>query len=200
VLFAVASAVSLLAAGDRPAVDASGPEVIAHYDDPVGILAGIVAAPVAATALLGFAGVLRQRQRAAGAEWLAMAAFGGAVVYAAGLGLLATTRLALLDAAEVGQPEVARALNLLDDNSLTPVLVGMAATLVATGWHALTTRSLPTWLARVTLALGVLAIAGPAGAIAFLLFPIWVLITAAVLLLRQHTDATATTTPTEVSR
>jgi hypothetical protein len=196
VVFAVAVAAAFLSAGDRPSVDASGREIIAHYDDADSILA---AAPVAALALLLLAGMLRHRQRAAGAEWLATAAFGGAVVYAAGLGLLATTRLALLDAADLGQPQVAQALNVLDNHTLMPVQVGLAITLLATGGHALTARSLPTWLGRSTLALGALAIAGPASVITSLLFPVWLLVTAAVLF-RPRPDTTTTTTPQEVSQ
>jgi hypothetical protein len=187
VLFTVAFAVGFLSAGDSPAVDASGREVIAHYDDAGSILAGVVAAPIAAVGLLVFAGVLRNRLRAEGREWLATVAFGGAAVYAAGLGLFATTQLALLDAADLGQPEVAQALNIFHNDNFMPVVVGLAVTLVATGWHAVTSRSLPSWLGRITLALGVLAVAGPAGFVAFLLFPIWVLVTA-VTLLRQHPD------------
>lgn len=198
VVFAAAFAAGFLTAGDRPSVDASGREIIAHYDNAGSILAVVMAAPVAALALLLLAGMLRHRQRAAGAEWLATAAFGGAVVYAAGLGLLATTRLALLDAADLGQPQVAQALNVLDNHILMPVLLGLAITLLANGGHALTARSLPTWLGRITLALGVLAIAGPAGVIAVLLFPVWVLVTAAVLF-RPRPDTTTTTTPLEVS-
>jgi hypothetical protein len=199
VVFAVAVAAAFLSAGDRPSVDASGRDIIARYDDAHSILAVVVAAPVAAGALLVFAGLLRHRQRAAGAEWLATAAFGGAVVYATGLGLLATTRLALLDAADLRQPQVAQALNVLDNHSLMPVLLGLAITLLATGGHALTARSLPTWLGRSTLALGVLAIVGPVGVLALLLFPVWVLVTATVLF-RPRPDTTTTTTPVEVSQ
>ena len=198
VLFTVAFAVGFLSAGNTPDVDASGPEVIAHYDDAGSILAAVVAAPFAAVGLLVFAGVLRHRLRAKGPEWLATVAYGGAVVYAAGLGVFATTRLALLDAADLGQPEVAQALNIVDSDNFMPAALGLAVTLLATGWHAVTSRSLPRWHGRVTLALGVLAVAGPAAFIAFLLFPVWVLVTAAVLL-RQHPDTTTTTTPTEVS-
>ena len=68
VLFTVAFAVGFLSAGDSPAVDASGREVIAHYDDAGSILAGVVAAPIAAVGLLVFAGVLRNRLRAEGRD------------------------------------------------------------------------------------------------------------------------------------
>jgi hypothetical protein len=195
VLFAVAFAVGFLASGDTPAVDAPGEEVIAHYDDAGGILVSVLAAPIAAVGLLVFAGVLRDRLRARGPEWLATVTFGGAAVYAAGLGLFATTQLALLDAADLGQPEVAQALNIVDNDNFMPVVLGLAVTLLATGWHAVTSHSLPTWLGRTTLALGVLAVAGPAGIIAFLLFPLWVLVTA-VTLLRQRPE---TITPQETS-
>lgn len=182
VLFAVAFAVGTLTAGEVPGTDASGQEVIEHYDDAGPVLVGVFAAPIAGVALLVFAGVLRDRLRGTGSEWLATVAFGGAVVYTTGLGLFALTQIALLDASDLGQPEVAQTLNILDNDNFMPVVIGMAGVLLATGWHSLASRSLPAWLGWAALVLGVMALAGPAGIAAFVLFPIWVLATAVVLL------------------
>jgi hypothetical protein len=45
----------------------------------------------------------------------------------------------------------------------------------------LSTRSLPVWLGWIALLLGILAVAGPLGFAAFLLFPLWVLAVSIVL-------------------
>jgi hypothetical protein len=181
VLFAVIFAIGFLTSGDVPDVDASGDEVISHYDDSGKVFVGIAALGLAAVALLFFAGVLRDRLRETGPEWLATVAFGGAVVYAVGLGLFGMSQFALIDAADLGQPEVAQALNISDNDNFLPAVIGLAAVLLATGWHILASRSLPVWLGWVSLVLGILAMAGPAGFVAFLLFPIWVLVIAIIL-------------------
>lgn len=193
VLFAVIFAIGILTTGDTPDTDASGSEVISHYDDSGKIFVGIAAAGIAAVLLLFFAGVLRSRLREAGPEWLASVAFGGAVVYAAGLGIFGLTQFALLDASDLGQPEVAQALNIIDNDNFLPVVIGLAAVLLATAWHILASRSLPTWLGWVSLVLGVLALAGPAGFIAFLLFPVWVLVVAVVLFRQAATPGAVDT-------
>jgi hypothetical protein len=49
--------------------------------------------------------------------------------------------------------------------------------------------ALPAWLGWVTVALGVLAAAGPLGGIAFLIAPVWAVLTGVVLLLRRPSPA-----------
>jgi hypothetical protein len=181
VLFAVIFAIGILTSGDTPDTDATGNEVISHYNDSGKFFVGIVALGLGAVLLLFFAGVLRDRLRETGPEWLATVAFGGAVVYAVALGIFGMSQLALLDASDLGQPEVAQALNISDNDNFLPAVIGLAVVLLATAWHILASRSLPVWLGWVSLVLGVLAMAGPAGFVAFLLFPVWVLVVAIVL-------------------
>ena len=187
VVFAVVFAIALLTSGDTPDTDATGAEVISHYDDAGEIFAGVLALVVCAVLFMFFAGVLRSRLRTAGPEWLASVAFGGAVAYAVGLGIFAMSQIALIDASDLGQPEVAQALNIIDNDNFFPTVIGLAVILLATGWHVLASRSLPIWLGWVSLILGILALAGPAGFIAFLLFPVWVLVVAVMLFLRAGT-------------
>jgi hypothetical protein len=194
VLFTVIFAVGFLTSGETPDTKATGQEVISHYDDSGTILVSLLSLVICAVLFMFFAGVLRSRLHATGPDWLASVAFGGAVVYTVSLGLFATSQIALLDAADLGQPEVAQALNIIDNDNFFPSVIGLAVVLLATGWHALTSRSLPTWLGWASVVLGVLAIAGPAGFIAFLLFPVWVLIVA-IMFYRQNPAPLATTTP-----
>ena len=192
VVFTVIFAVGLLTSGDTPDTKASGPEVISHYDDSGSILVSLFGLVICAVVFMFFAGVLRTRLQATGPDWLASVAFGGAVVYTVGLGLFAMSQIALLDAADLGQPEVAQALNIVDNDNFFPCVIGLAVVLLATGWHALASRSLPKWLGWASVVLGVLALAGPAGFVAFLLFPVWVVIVA-ITFYRQNMALVATT-------
>ena len=63
-----------------------------------------------------------------------------------------------------------------------PVVAGIGMTALATGIAALRGGGLPRWLAWVSVVLGIMALAGPVGGIAFLVTPIWALIVAVVLL------------------
>lgn len=193
VLFTVIFAVGLLTSGDTPDTKATGQEVVSHYDDSGTILVSLFALVICAVVFMFFAGVLRTRLQATGPDWLASVAFGGAVVYTVGLGLFAMSQIALLDAADLGQPEVAQALNIVDNDNFFPCVIGLAVVLLATGWHALASRSLPKWLGWASVVLGVLALAGPAGFVAFLLFPVWVVIVA-ITFYRQNPAPVATTT------
>jgi hypothetical protein len=184
VAFAVVFAIGLLTSGDPPDTDASGAEVISHYEDTGEIFVGILALLICAVLFMFFAGALRSRLRTAGPEWLASVAFGGAVVFTVGHGIFAMSQIALLDASDLEQPEVAQALNIIDNDNFFPAVIGLAVILLATGWHVLASRALPIWLGWVSLALGVLALAGPAGFIAFLLFPVWVAVAGVTLFLR----------------
>lgn len=181
VVFAVAFVIGFLVGSDVPGTDASGGEVIDHYEDTGRTLAGIVAAHVAAVSLVFFAGALRTRQRATGQESLAATAFGGFVILAVGLGVFGMTRFALLSAADLGQPEVAQALNIVDNGNFLPAIIGVTLALLATGLHALASGSLPRWLGWASVVLGIVALAGPAGFIALVLFPVWALTLAVVM-------------------
>jgi hypothetical protein len=195
VVFGVVFVVALLTLGDTPDTDASGAEVISHYDDSGEVLLGVLALLLCGVLFLFFAGVLRARLRANGPEWLASVAFGGAVTYAVGLGVFAMSQFALLDASDLEQPEVAQALNILDNDNFAPTVIGLAVVLLATAWHVLASRSLPVWVGWVSLVLGVLAVAGPLGFFAFLGFPLWVAAVAVVLFIGARADAIGAPAP-----
>jgi hypothetical protein len=180
-LFALAFAVGLLVSGDTPDTKASGATVISHYSDNGKILPGTLALVIAAVLFVFFAGSLRTRLRDVGSEGLAAVAFGGAVIYATALGIFAMSQIALLDAADLGNANVAQALNVIDNDNFFPAVIGLAVVLLASAWHVLATRSLPRWIGWSALVLGLLAVAGPAGFIAFLAFPVWVLAVAVTL-------------------
>lgn len=182
-LFTVVFAIGFLTSGDTPDTDAPGEEVISHYSDSGKIYFAIFALLLGAVLFMFFAGVLRGALAASSGapEWLATVVFGGAVIYAVALAIFAMSQVMLLDASDLGQPQVAQALNIFDNDNFFPAVLGLATILLATGWHALRSAVLPRWLAWAAIVLGVLAVAGPAGIAAFLLFPIWVLGVSVVL-------------------
>lgn len=163
--------------GDTPDSDAPGQEVISYFEDSGETFASIFASLVLALLFLFFAGVLRDRlERAGGApRWLASVVFAGAVVHAIGFAIFAMGSFMMIEAANVGDPEVARTLNVFNENNFFPALIGLTTVLLASAWHILQSRVLPSWLGWAALGIGVLSLAGPLGFIAFLLFPLWVL-------------------------
>ena len=173
--FAVLFAVGFLTSGETPDTKATGEEVIAHYKDSGKVFLAIFTIVIGAVLFAFFAGALRDALRAAGREWLATVAFAGGIVYSVGLALFAMSQVALSDAADLGQPQVAQALNILDNDNFFPAVVGFSILLLATGLHVLGSGVLPRWLGVLSLVMGVVAVAGPAGFVVFLAFPLWVL-------------------------
>jgi hypothetical protein len=98
--------------------------------------------------------------------------------------------VALVDAANHNLPGPAQTLNVLSSDLWPPVVVGLALLGLGTGVAALRSATLPKWLGWVSVAFGVLALAGPAGGIAFLVAPAWALVIAIVLLRSPRTAAT----------
>jgi hypothetical protein len=188
VLFFAVFLVGFLISGDTPDSDSTGEAVIDHYDDSGKILAGALLLMAAGVLLLFFFGVLRRHLAAGGPEWLATVVFGGAVVFVAGLGDFMSSQIALLEASDEGQVGAAEVLNVIDNNNFGPCAIGLAVMFLGSAWHALTSRSLPSWLGWTALLLGLCSIAGPLGFIAFLLFPLWVL-GAAITLMRGADSA-----------
>jgi len=180
------TAVGFLVGGETPDVDASAAEILDHYQDDGPIFVGIMTLLLASVALLFFAGALRRHFAAVGPDWLAAVVFAGAIVVAAGLGMFLSSQIALVDAADNEQRASLETLNILDNTNFGIVVIGLATMYLASAWHILVSRSLPVWIGWLALLLGILAVAGPLGFVAFLAFPIWVLI-ASIALFRRAT-------------
>jgi hypothetical protein len=184
VLFTVLAVVAILVGGDTPDTDASAAEILDHYEDEGPIFVAIITLLLAGVTLLFFAGALRRHFATVGPDWLAAVFFGGAVVFTAGLGIFLSSQVALVDAADNEQEASLQALNILDNTNFGAAVIGVAVMYLASAWHVLASRSLPVWIGWLSLLLGILAVAGPLGFIAFLAFPIWVLIVSIALFRR----------------
>jgi len=186
ILFGVLFAAAFLSAGDTPDVKAQGQKVIDHYLDRDGrVYTAVLLLAIGAVLFLFFMAYVRDRLRVANeGDWLATVAFGGAVIYTSALGIIAMTQIMLLDAADTRDVAVARTLNVIDNDNFFPLVLGISATALGVGLASLRSRALPGWLAWVSIVIGVLALAGPAGIGAFFLFPLWTIAVGIVLLLR----------------
>ena len=177
--------------GETPEETAPLNEIIVYYQDHATQLrVGAFVIVTAAVMLLFFAGGLREALSGDEPDdRLSTVAYGGAVACALALGVMALVASAAASAVDSPNPDTVAALNVLDNQTFLPVMIGLSATLLATGLRALRTGALPRWLAWASVVLGVLAPAGPGGFAAFFAFPFWV-VAVGVVLARRAADAT----------
>jgi hypothetical protein len=188
-LFGVMMVVGVLGTGEPLGTDATGEEVIKHYDDGKYFI-GIIMLGLGAVLFMFFAAALRKHLAATGPEWLAALAFGGGIVFTVGLAGFASSQFALVDAADQKAVGAAQALNIIDNNNFPPAVIGVCVLLLALAAHVLGSGSLPRWMGWVSLVIGILALAGPLGIVAFLLFAPWTFILG-IVLFRQASPAAA---------
>jgi hypothetical protein len=181
VVFAVAFAALLLTGSDNEP-DADPADLIAAQDSGHALVAWTSYAAMAACAVLVFFGAaLRAALSARGRRWTADAAFIGFVAMALTLAAWTVTGLAIWHAQDLGDPAAVRAVNLLDTSGFLPVMLALICALVGTGLTGLRSGVLPTWLCVASIILGCLAPLGPAGFVPFVLFPVWMVVVAALV-------------------
>jgi hypothetical protein len=186
-LFGVMMIVGVLVTGEPLDTDASGEEVIKHYDDAK-YFVGIIMLALGAVVFMFFAAALRKHVATRGPEWLAALVFGGAIVFTVGLAGFASSQFALVDAADQKAVGAAQALNIIDNNNFPPAVIGACVLLLGMAAHILQSRSLPRWIGWASLVIGILALAGPLGILAFILFAPWSIVVG-ITLYRQGTSA-----------
>jgi hypothetical protein len=136
---------------------------------------------IACAVLVFYGAALRAALATRGRRWTADVAFAGFVAFALTLASWAVSGLAVWHAADIGDGAAIRAMNLIDTSNFLPALLAMPCVLLGVGLTALATRSLPLWLTIVSIVLGLIAPLGPAGFIAFLAFPVWMIVVAATV-------------------
>jgi hypothetical protein len=180
--------VAALATNQGPGINAGAAAVARYYNSHHGSSnAGIFLVLAACVALAFFSGVLRSTVFPSPAKdrGLMTVSVLGTAVWISGLLLTAALQTTLLDASHYGHAAVIQSVNFLAADDFFPVVIGLSIFAIATGIGMVRSHALPAWLGWVTVALGVLAAAGPLGGIAFLLAPVWALVTGVVLLLRR---------------
>jgi hypothetical protein len=174
--------------GSSPDNKASASKVISYYSSHSTKIA--VASYLTGVSLLFgllFYGVLRDHlSRSDDARRLANTAFGGAVLFAVGGGVIAGTQLALAEAPSEFSPAAAQALNLLGNNLAQFALGGgIAVLMTATGIAILRSGLLPVWLGWAGFVIAIAALT-PAAFGAFLAAGLWTLVVSVILLRRQQ--------------
>ena len=175
--------------GDTPKGDVSGSDVISYYEDhgTQGMVAAVMLA-VSAVPLLVFASAVRERLRASLPEGsvLPNLAFGAGIVGAAGFTAAASAHFAVADYADELEPAAAQAVNAIDADLFLAFTMGVATLVLAMSLAALRSAVLPSWSGWAGVALFVGSIT-PAGAVAFPLCVLWILMTS-VMLYRRGPD------------
>ncbi len=185
-LFVVLAVVAFALGGETPDTDASASKWVSFYTDnrTREIVASVVLA-IAVLFFMWFAGSLRARLRAVEGSpgRLSNTAFGGAVVYAVGLLLLASFNFAAADVVKDVSPQVTQTLGILSSDGFFPLAAGNGILLLATGVLVLRTRALPSWLGWAAVVLGVLSFT-PLGFFAFLGGLVWIVVVSVLAYLR----------------
>jgi hypothetical protein len=188
VLYSLLFVVLLLTGGNEINSDSSGKEVIKDFTmGSTAVEVGGFGLVIAAILIVFWGVAMRARLTTARRSWTADAVVGGTIALALTLVGWTVTLFALKDAVDSGVPEVAQAVNIMNNSNFPPVMLGLACTMIGVGltaWHA---GSLPRWLAIVSIVLGAIAPLGPGGFAPFVLFPIWAIVVSA--LVRTTQDA-----------
>lgn len=183
-MFAALFVATFALTGNEPGTGASGATVVKYYHQHHrGETAVVFVAAAAVLAFAFFIASLRKRLIDHGdGRDLGTVVTIGAAVFMGGLLLMGALTIALVDAAHYQMTGVAQTLNVLSSDDWVPVVVGVSLVALGTGVSALRSAALPAWLAWASIGLGVLAVAGPLGAVAFLITPLWALVTGVVLI------------------
>jgi hypothetical protein len=194
--------------GDTPAADDPARVVVSYWTDhgtEQGIASGLFA--LAAVAIVWFGGSLRAtlRDADARAERLGTIAHAGTILIAAGLSVLAAFGLAAANSAGDVPTSTTQTLNLLNrDDMFVPLAVGSSLLLLSTAVAFLRHGVFSRWLAWVSLAFGMLAVASTAlgavvdaglGFFGFLALIPWIPVVAVLAYKRESPEALPPTSP-----
>jgi hypothetical protein len=168
--------------GHEIASDSSGKEVIKEFTmSSAAVQIGGYGLVTAAILIVFWGTAMRRLLTSARRSWTADAVLGGTVAMALTLVGWTVTLFALKDAVDSGVPEVAQAVNIMDNSNFVPAMLGLACTMIGVGVTAWRENSLPRWLAIVSVVLGAMAPLGPGGFAPFTLFPIWLIAVTALV-------------------
>ncbi|MDX6199736.1 MAG: hypothetical protein QOJ79_2887 [Actinomycetota bacterium] len=143
---------------------------------------------------LYFFGSLRAYlRRSASADDLVVIAFAGAVLFGAAGCVNAGLQWSLAAVPDQLTPAAAQALNVLGKDNLATGFfgAGLATLMLFYGIAMLRTRLLPTWLGWVSVALGVLAVAGPLVFLVFTATAPWAIVVSVLLYMHYDDPAPA---------
>jgi hypothetical protein len=188
VVFSILFVVANVFLGSTPNVNASPIKIVDYFHSHKGsVIAGVFVVAFAALAFAFFLAALRRALSNSNVDssHVSAAILIGGAVYLGGLLLMCVLDVGLTDAAHYHLQGAAQTLNVLQNDAWVPVVVGLSIVALSTGIASLRGHALPRWLGWASIALGILAVSGPLGAIAFLLAPLWTLAVGVVLIRRS---------------
>jgi hypothetical protein len=202
VLFLVMVIVAVIIGGESPSADDSLQTVLDYFEgDKDSAIAASIILATATVPFLWFAGVLRSVLAAAEGPpaRLANTAFGGAIVIAVGVLLLAGFTFTAADTVNDVPPQATQTLSALQADMFLPVLFGAAVFLLASGLAIVRWAALPAWLGWVALVLGVAALTfSPAAFFANVLMIVWIAVVSVMLFQRGASAPPAPDTPGQI--
>jgi hypothetical protein len=196
IVFVALVVASNVSAGGTPDPSASPPKVIAFYTahrTGQQVSATLTAAAVV-VGLYFFWGLRNYLSRVGDGEQFAALGFVGAIVFGVGGCINAGLQWSLAAVPTHLTPAAAQALNVLFKDDLATGLysAGLAALMLFYGLAMLRSKAMPAWLGWVSLALGLIALAGPLVFLVFVATAPWA-ITVSILLYRRDRDPAPTT-------
>ena len=199
IVFIVVVIVGFAVGGEPPDIDEGAAEAVEFYtDNEDEVIAGSLLQGIAAVLFVFFAGVLRSRLREAedSRGTLSAIAFGGALIFAAGLAIDATINVAASEAVDEGvDPITIHTLAALWQNDWVPFAVGLLTFMIATGFSIVRFGLLPKWLGWVAIALAIIA-ATPVAGVGFIGTGVFIIVISVLLARRERAGAgPATTAP-----
>ena len=188
VLFVLLVIAAVIVGGESPSADDSLQTVIEYFDgDRDSALAASIILSIAVVPFLWFAGLLRSVLAAAEGPptRLASTAWGGAVVLAVGITLLAGFTFVAADTVGDVPPAVTQTYSVAQADLFFPVMVGATVFLLASGLAIVRSAALPAWLGWAAVVLGIAAITfSPAAFFAILLMLVWIVVSSVMLFQR----------------
>jgi hypothetical protein len=183
---------SQLSSGGIPDSSTRPADVIAFYEAHQGgeQLGAVLTAMAVVIGLYFFSSLRNYLARVAGGAQFASLGFVGAIFFGVGGCVNAGVQWSLADAPSRLTPSAAQALNMLSKDNLATgfYIAGLAALMLFYGIAMVRTRLMPRWLGWLTIALGVIALAGPLAFLVFVATAPWA-ITVSILLYRRDRDA-----------
>lgn len=184
VIFVILLVAGFLLLSNSPDSNQSGLGVIRYYTAHSGqAKASALVTAISIPFGLSFFAFLREcLRRNHAARPFATIALVGAVVFAGAGAVGAGLTFSLADVPNQLTPSAAQALNVLDSDLTVGLLIaGLSTMMLGFGVAFLVGRAFPAWLGWITVAIGIVALAGPLAFGALLATGVWVLIVSGLL-------------------
>lgn len=199
-LFVALILASMFSSSGSPDDKASAEKVIQFYSNhQTGERVSGLLTVIAVVVGVFFFGLLRHRLRQRpGNEQYAAMMFGGAILFAAGGCLSAGIQWTLADVPKRLNSGAAQSLNLIENNlTFALTTAGISALTLTTAIALLRSRMMPRWIGWFSVAIGVVALAGPLGWFAFLAMGPWLLVMSIALYRSEEQTVTLPEVPSQ---